>query len=67
MARVRHNVDVQLETLAGDLYKTFEDPSGKVDGKKAIAQIAQAHREGRVVRRPVGAPDPAAVCDSDAR
>jgi hypothetical protein len=33
-----------LETLATDLYKTFEDPegSGKADPKRAIAQIARA-------------------------
>lgn len=42
VGRVRTSLDTQLEALAGDLYKSFEDPSGKVDGKKAIAQIAKA-------------------------
>jgi hypothetical protein len=42
VGRVKTTLDSQLETLAGDLYKAFEDPSGKVDAKKAIAQIAKA-------------------------
>jgi len=43
-ARVRHNVEVHLETLATDLYKAFEDPDakGKVDPKRAIVQLARA-------------------------
>jgi hypothetical protein len=46
VARLRTSIDTQLETLAGDLYKAFEDPSGKVDGKKAISQIAKAMGNG---------------------
>src|SRR5262245_23890215 len=46
VARLRTTLDTQLETLAADLYKAFEDPSGKVDGKKAIAQIAKAMGHG---------------------
>ena len=51
VSRLRTTLDTQLETLAADLYKTFEDPSGKVDGKKAIAQIARAMSTGELADR----------------
>jgi len=51
VSRVRTTLDAQLETLAADLYKTFEDPAGKVDGKKAIAQIARAMTTGELADR----------------
>lgn len=43
-ARIRHNIDVHLETLATELYEALEDPdgTGKVDAKRAVAQIARA-------------------------
>lgn len=43
-ARVRHNIDVHLETLATEIYEALEDPegTGKVDAKRAVAQIARA-------------------------
>lgn len=43
-ARVRQNLEAQLETLATDLYKALEDPGGKVDAKKAIAEIVKASK-----------------------
>ncbi len=42
--RVRQTLDAHLESLATELYEAFEDPegTGKVDAKRAVAQIARA-------------------------
>jgi hypothetical protein len=42
--KLRQHLDGQLDTLAADLYKALEDPdgTGRVDAKRAVAQIAKA-------------------------
>ncbi len=44
VARVRHNIDVHLDTLAGDLVKAIEEDGGKVsaDGVSDLARAASA-------------------------
>ena len=34
VARVRHNIDVHLETLAGDLVKAIEEEGGQVSADR---------------------------------
>jgi GAF domain len=44
VARVRHNIDVHLDTLAGDLVKAIEEDGGKVsaEGVSDLARAASA-------------------------
>jgi hypothetical protein len=41
VARVRHNIDVHLETLAGDLVKAIEEEGGQVSADR-VSDIARA-------------------------
>lgn len=52
VARVRHNIDVHLETLAADLVKALEEEGGKVttDRLSDLARAASSHQtqEGKL-------------------
>jgi glycine cleavage system regulatory protein len=41
VARVRHNIDVHLETLAGDLVKAIEEEGGQVSADR-VSDLARA-------------------------